>query len=187
MPRYPEALKTKMVLRMTGPRAMSAAALAQETHIPQSTLSRWLREFATLRGMNNDNPAPDHAETDAMLPDPPATHRARGAEEKLRLVALADTLGEQELGALLRREGLHAADIEAWRADMLAALTQRSKGASEATAARLDDRRRIQELERELHRKDKALAEAAALLVLQKKVRAIWEDADDDTKRGRGR
>jgi transposase len=41
--------------------------------------------------------------------------------------------------------------------------------------------RRVRELEKELRRKDKALAEAAALLVLQKKVQAIWGDADDDT------
>lgn len=43
--------------------------------------------------------------------------------------------------------------------------------------------RRVRELERELRRKDKALAEAAALLVLQKKVQALWGDGDDDTKK----
>jgi len=40
---------------------------------------------------------------------------------------------------------------------------------------------RERQLERELTRKDKALVEAAALLVLKKKVQAIWEDEDDDT------
>jgi transposase len=42
----------------------------------------------------------------------------------------------------------------------------------------------VRELEKELRRKDRALAETAALLVLQKKVRAIWGDGDDDTKSG---
>ena len=41
--------------------------------------------------------------------------------------------------------------------------------------------RRVRELERELNRKEKALAEAAALLVLKKKAQAIWGDEDDDT------
>ena len=41
--------------------------------------------------------------------------------------------------------------------------------------------RRIRELEKELRRKDKALAETAALLVLKKKANAIWGDEDDDT------
>jgi transposase len=51
---------------------------------------------------------------------------------------------------------------------------RKSKTASE-------DAKRIKKLERELRRKEKALAEAAALLVLQKKVQAIWGDEDDDT------
>ena len=44
-----------------------------------------------------------------------------------------------------------------------------------------NERKRIQELEKEVHRKDKALAEAAALLVLKKKARDLWVDEDDDT------
>jgi len=43
-----------------------------------------------------------------------------------------------------------------------------------------DDKRRIQQLEKELQRKEKALAEAAALLILRKKVQAIWGDKEDD-------
>ena len=43
-----------------------------------------------------------------------------------------------------------------------------------------DDKRRIQRLEKELQRKEKALAEAAALLILRKKVQAIWGDREDD-------
>jgi hypothetical protein len=53
-----------------------------------------------------------------------------------------------------------------------------------AASTRSNDARRIREFEKELRRKDKALAETAALLVLQKKVRAIWGDGDDDTKPG---
>jgi hypothetical protein len=70
---------------------------------------------------------------------------------------------------------------------MLAALTSKSKAAPAELAARAEDRRRIQQLEREIDRKDKALAEAAALLILQKKVREFLGDEDDATKRGRGR
>ena len=45
----------------------------------------------------------------------------------------------------------------------------------------------IKDLERQLRRKDKALAEAAALLILQKKVRELWGDEDDDTDEGNGK
>ena len=60
-----------------------------------------------------------------------------------------------------------------WKAAMLEALSPQRKTTG--------DSRRVRELEKQLRRKDKALAEAAALLVLQKKVRALWGDEDDDT------
>ena len=83
-------------------------------------------------------------------------------------------LTEAELGAFLRREGLHEATLRQWRASALEGL-----GPQRATRS---EQKRLQELEKELRRKDKALAEAAALLVLQKKVRALWGDGDDDTE-----
>jgi hypothetical protein len=67
--------------------------------------------------------------------------------------------------------------LEEWRAVALAGF----KSKSEVKKDKAADARHIRQLERELVRKDKALAEAAALLVLQKKVQAIWGDADDDT------
>lgn len=187
MKTYSKRFKTKMVTRMTGSRAVSATELAREVHVPQPTLSRWLRESGTLPEMSSDETSPSAPKTPPAMPDPPAAHRVRSPEEKLRLVALAATLAESELGAMLRREGLHAADLETWRAEMLAALTPRAKVAADPASARPEDRRRIQQLEREIERKDKALAEAAALLILQKKVRDYLGEEDDTTKPGRGR
>ena len=43
-----------------------------------------------------------------------------------------------------------------------------------------EDKKRIRELEKDLNRKEKALAEAAALLILRKKVRAIWGSNEED-------
>jgi transposase len=103
------------------------------------------------------------------------------AEEKLRVVAAAASLDEGELGILLRREGLHAADIARFRAAALEGLTPARTSVVSA------DKQRIAQLERELHRKDRALAEAAAILVLRKKVQALWEGEGDDTTRLSGR
>jgi transposase-like protein len=192
MTTYSETFKKKMVVRMTGPKAISATALAREIDVPQPTLSSWLRRSATVSGVSTKetspaSPASPAAASRSPLPDPPATHRVRTPEDKLRLVALSVSLAEPELGAMLRREGIHAAQLEQWRDEMLAALTSKSKAAPAELAARAEDRRRIQQLEREIDRKDKALAEAAALLILQKKVREFLGDEDDATKRGRGR
>jgi hypothetical protein len=93
------------------------------------------------------------------------------------VLAEADGLSNDELGELLRREGLHEADLAEWRRATLAALGSVEKTPSGSQA------RRVRELEKELRRKDRALAETAALLVLQKKAQELWGDEDDDTKK----
>jgi hypothetical protein len=99
------------------------------------------------------------------------------AEEKHRVVVEASSLAEEELGEFLRREGLHSAQIEEWTALAVAALGTSKPARRKASP----EAKRIKELERELRRKEKALAEAAALLILKKKAQAIWGDEDDDT------
>ncbi len=100
------------------------------------------------------------------------------AEEKLRLVLEASGLEGEALGELLRREGVHEADLTEWRRSVLAALGPTPKSPPGSAEAR-----RVRELERELLRKDKALAETAALLVLKKKIQEYWGDEDDGTKK----
>jgi hypothetical protein len=99
-------------------------------------------------------------------------------EEKLKLLVQADGLEGEDLGELLRREGLHEADLAEWRRAALGGLGPVAKVAPGSAEAR-----RVRELERELLRKDKALAETAALLVLKKKVQEYWGDEDDSTKK----
>jgi len=99
--------------------------------------------------------------------------------EKLRVLLEARGLSETDLGALLRREGLHETDLTAWQAAAEAALSPGRRTSTSPEQQR--DQRRIHELEREVRRKDAALAETAALLVLKKKVQEIWGDEDDIT------
>jgi len=158
------------------PGGPSANALSHEVGIGQPTLSRWLREATTLGSVTK------RRKRTAVAPDrtfDPKRPEDRSADEKLRLVLEAGALSQAELGEFLRRHGVHEADLASWREAARSAL-----GASPASLARPGDARRVRELEKELRRKDKALAETAALLVLQKKVRAIWGDGDDDTKSG---
>ena len=164
MPQYSPAFKSRMLRRLVGPSAISANALAQEVGVNQPLLSRWLRESRNVEDMGASK-----------------KKKWTGAE-KLRVVIAAGGLSETDLGALLRREGLHAAELTAWQAAAEAALNEASR-----RTPRSADAQRMHELERELRRKDAALAETAALLVLKKKVQAIWGDADDLTDPRRGR
>ena len=163
---YSPAFRSKMLEKLLGPDARSACSLSREVGIPQSTLSRWVREAGTLESMGKK------------------TRKNWSAEEKLRIVVQASELPEEELGAFVRREGVHSSQLEQWRETVRGALTVGQTPESRRQTQR--DRKRIQKLERELRRKDKALAESAALLWLKKKVQDIWGDEDDDTPRKNG-
>ena len=76
-------------------------------------------------------------------------------------------MDEATRSAWCREQGLYPAELDAWKRDAIAGLGE--PRAASAVEAR-QDRRRVKELERELHRKDKALAETAALLVLSKRM-----------------
>ena len=154
---YSDRFKERVVQRLTGPDAISAKGLAREIGIAQPTLSRWLRQ-AKVGAMPKSKRPKKRRVTSRW-----------SAEEKLRFITESAGLSDEELGAFLRREGLHELDLKQIRADALAGLAppkRKARGLS-------PEHRRIAKLEKELHRKEKALAETAALLVLQGKVQAF--------------
>jgi transposase len=163
---------------MIGPPAISATQLAREVGVHQPTLSRWLREvkLASVTKKKKKDPAP---------PNPSKAARKEWTpEEKLRVVGEAAHVGEEGLGALLRREGLHEVDLHRFRDELL----QGVRGATVKSRKDKSESKRVKELERELRRKEKALAETAALLVLRKKAEAFFlgeEEGDTDEKKER--
>lgn len=175
---YSETFKRKMVQKMTGPNAASAGALAREVNVAQTTLSRWLRQAPAIDVDFDSNP--DHGER--AVSRSPKRPEDWSPEDKMAAVLEASALSEELLGAFLRRKGLHEADVERWKAGMLAGVSgERPDKAKKREKAALN--RRVRELEKELSRKDKALAETAALLVLKKKARQIWGDGESDIPR----
>jgi transposase-like protein len=166
VPTYSEAFKSKMVQRMVGPQGRTALSLSGETGVSQSSLSKWLRE-AKVRPVSQEQKPPKREKRPEDW----------SPAEKLAAVVEAGRLSDAELGEFLRRKGLHEAQLTQWRQAALEAL-----GGTQPSSRASSEGRRVRELEKEVRRKDKALAEAAALLVLQKKVRAIWGDGDDDTE-----
>lgn len=168
--RYSLKFKEKMIEKMTGPGARSANGLSEEVGVRQGTLSRWLRE-AKMSPMSKDKK--DSGGTDSG--------RRRSAEDKVRLVMEAGALNEDELGAFLRRAGLHEADLAYFRQEVEAAATEGLK-AKKRRRGLSPEQKELRALRKELNRKEKALAEAAALLVLRGKVQAfLAADEEGDT------
>lgn len=175
---YSETFKRRMIKKMSGPDAPSARALGEEEGLCQSTLSRWFRDAGKLGGMEKKN---YHSEPEEKSTPRPRRPQDWSLSEKWRVLVEAYAMPSEDLGAYLRREGLHESQLEQWRQAALEALeTPRPR------RKQTGERKRIKELERELRRKEKALAETAALLVLKKKAAAIWGDEDDDTNRRNG-
>jgi transposase len=162
---YTEGFKARTIERIGGPERITAYALSKEVGVSQPTLSRWVRE-RSLGGMTNKGPK---------------KRRTWTATEKFRVIQEASQLSNDELGAFLRREGLHQAQLDEWAQVVKAAALASLAPAKRGKASRSPEERKIRALEKELDRKDKALAEVTAILVLKKKLEALMGDGDDDT------
>ncbi len=167
---YSEAFKARMVERLAGPNGVSATALSAEVGVSQSALSKWLRDAGSLEGMGKHKKPVDVVKG---LESPRRRPEDWSAEEKLKAVIEVAGLDETALGEWLRRNGVHEAQLRDWRRAAVEALAGKKPSSSQP--------KRIRELEREVRRKDRALAETAALLVLRKKVDALWGDEDAST------
>lgn len=175
---YSQGFKSNMVRRMACPDGISASALAREVGIPQQSLSRWLRD-ANVADEAANSAISGESEQKMTRKRP----QDKSPEEKLKIVIEAETIAEDQLGAFLRRNGIHEAQLREWRSMMLSGLQKPARPSSKTS----EKTRRIHELEKELLRKDKALAEAAAILILKKKVQSIWGGEDEPTDKRSGR
>lgn len=139
--------------------------LAEKYGVGLSTLQKWLKEYR----------AGEHKPMERKKEKRPQDWTAQE-----RLDALLETAGlsEQDLGSWCRRHGLHTHHLEKWKQEAVTGRMGKQDAATQAEIKRL--REENKQLQKELRRKDKALAEAAALLVLKKKADAIWGDGEDD-------
>ena len=151
---YTESFKEEIVRRMMKAPGTSVTRLSAETGVSKSALWKW----KVAMGLKK-----------------PGVEKQWTADEKLRVLAGGvEPLAGEALGALLRREGLHESQVLAWRDAAAEALSAETGASSSSLRQEVSEgRKRLKELERELHRKDKALAEAAALLLLEKKLQAL--------------
>ena len=169
---YSSGLKARMIQRMSGRDPLSANKLSEEVGISQNTLSRWLREASGEKKVKKNG---------YVVPSAPMRPDDLPATEKLRLVMEASTLSEDELGKFLRRNGLHEAQLEEWRNKIQEAAVAALQKPKKGRRRKSPEAKKVEQLERELHRKDRALAEVTALLALKKKLDALLGDEDEST------
>ena len=173
---------------MTGPEQKSANALAQEVGIAQPTLSNWLRKAGSNMNSKTDVPKLLPSRVSDETATKTAARRPQEIRplERARLVVMAENLKGEDRGVFLREHGIHEVHLTAWQETLCAALDDRGRRGTDS--ARLKPQNaRIRELEREVLRKDRALAEATALVVLKKKAEILFgEEGVNDTRRRNG-
>ena len=161
---YSEERKSAVLKKLLPPLNRSVASVAKEEGITDVTLYQ-LRKIARNRG--------------EVVPGNKPQSNDWPAEARLAVVVETATLSAVELATYCRKKGLYVEQVAAWRQACLDGQiidVQRRNADREQTRT---DKKRIKELERELLRKDRALAETAALLVLRKKLNALWGNDDE--------
>ena len=161
MPRYSPEFKEQVVRKMMPPHNQSVASLHRETGVSVPSLYAWKRHF---QGKGYVVPAK------ISPPD--------GWDNKAKLAAVIETalMNEAERSAWCRERGVYVEHLDAWKVSFEQA---DAAGTLVSPAMLAAERKKTRALERELQRKDKALAEVAALLTLSKKAQAIWGTDED--------
>ena len=155
MARYGQTFKDRAVARLLPPESAAAELVAREVGVGTGTLQRWREDVQSM----------------------PARGRAWTAAARLQAVITTTAMPEAGKSAWCREQGLYPAELAKWCTSATAALSDPQDARASPQATR-KDRTRIKELERELLRKDRALAKTAALLVLSKKVTAIFNKSE---------
>lgn len=157
---YSREFKEAIVAKLVNRGNQTIEEVCEREGVGKSTAANWLQSRANVATMAK------HKTSKKWTP-----------EQKLKAITETHAMSEEELGLYLRREGLHSQQIQEWREEMIKSLAPAAK----KPRSKKDDRdEKIKSLEREIRRKDKALAEASALLILQKKVDLIWGSKNED-------
>lgn len=163
--RYTPKHKAEIVTRMMPPNNESVAQLSVEEGITEATLYKWRKEAR---------------EAGIATPGNGQTSDKWNSQDKFLVVMETFTMNELELAEYCRKKGLYREQVEAWKEVCLQANGQVFDQAKQLNTQLKEEQKRTKDLEKNLRNKERALAEAAALLLLRKKARAIWGDNEDE-------
>jgi transposase-like protein len=162
---YSTERKEAVLRKMVPPHNRSIKQLAREEGISEATLFNW-RSKAREKGL--------------LMPDSNSGPEDWSSRDKFAAVVETAALNEIELAEYCRKKGIYPEQLVQWRRACESANDWDREQNQRLKAEKKADRQRIRQLDSELRRKEKALAETAALLVLKKKAQAIWGDPEEE-------
>ena len=165
MAHYSAERKQAVLKKLLPPYNMSVPALAKEEGISDQTLYNWRTKIK-----QQGQPVPGNKPTSEQW----------SSEAKLAVIIATAPLSESELSQYCRKNGLFVEQVKCWKEECLGGFQLSAGQKKESKQQAKKDKHEIQLLKKELRRKEKALAETAALLVLRKKLNAFWEENEEN-------
>lgn len=153
---FKEAVVKKMLLRGS----QTVTEFCEKNNLALSSVTRWQSECANVPTMNHKKNKSKYS-----------------ADQILKIIAETYSLDEEQLGLYLRKNGLHTTQLNEWRTTFLTSINQPKIKPNKKDHRDL----KIIALEKNLRKKDSALAEVSALLILQKKANLLWPDPDEES------
>ncbi|MDD4976828.1 MAG: transposase [Bacteriovorax sp.] len=149
--------KESIVQKITTPGGPSIMQMSVKTGVHHASIRNWVKSYANTSGMKKSN---------------------EWTPKKLQAIAHTITMNEKQLGEFLRSNGLHSSDLEQWKQDFYS--SQQSPGRPRLDPELVTLRAEKKELSSDLKRKDKALAEMAARIILIKKSQLLFGVNEED-------
>jgi len=166
MARYSQERKEAILKKLLPPQNMTVAEVASIEGISTKTLYHW-RDKLRKEGQ--------------PVPGKTLTSDDWSAQAKLAVVIETAPLSETEISKYCRERGLFTEQVQRWKQECLVGFQSSVINTKMIKSQAKADKAEIKSLKRELRYKEKALAETAALLVLRKKLNALWEDDDEES------
>lgn len=163
MTSYSKELKQKVINDMRPPQSLKIPELVIKYNIPNQTLYTWRKN-----SINKGNFIQDNSDSSKW-----------SNEVKLAIIIETAVMTQAEKAEYCRNKGLYLEQIAQWKSTCLSAFNSKPKQTKEQKVIEIQKDKKIKRLEKELNRKEKALAEAAALMVLSKKYRPGFLDEEN--------
>ncbi len=155
---YTPDLRDALIKKSLLPNGPSLAKISKESGVPVSTIHGWKQRRTMVSIMGKSN--------------------KWTSEKKLEAINRTFSMSEAELGEYLRKNGLHSAELEEWKKECLSGFKSPGRPRLDPELALL--RKKSEHLEKDLKRKDRALAEMAARIVLIKKTQLLFGESVEE-------
>lgn len=157
--RFSKEFKEAIVKKLISRGNKTIEQFCNENNLAISTVSRWQSECANVLEMKQKKDKSKYS-----------------AEKILKIISETYSLNEEDLGIYLRKHGLHSNQLTEWRSGILVSMSQPKINLNKKDERDVE----IKDLKKNLRKKDAALAEVSALLILQKKANLLWPSPSED-------